>query len=105
MRDRYDIVVLDPPRQGCAPSVLQRIFGHIKPRRVIYVSCNPEALAEELPSISSSGYIVDRVQPVDMFPHTTHIETVATFSRPSVRGNRGSAAAPPDSPRPRRRRR
>jgi tRNA/tmRNA/rRNA uracil-C5-methylase (TrmA/RlmC/RlmD family) len=41
MRDRYDIVVLDPPRQGCAPNVLQRIFGHNKPRLVIYVTCNP----------------------------------------------------------------
>jgi 23S rRNA (uracil1939-C5)-methyltransferase len=48
---------------------------------VIYVSCNPDALAEELPGILNTGYRVSRVQPVDMFPHTDHIETVMAFTR------------------------
>jgi 23S rRNA (uracil1939-C5)-methyltransferase len=104
LRDPYDIVVLDPPRQGCAPAVMQAVFARIQPRRVVYVSCNPEVLAHEMPAIISAGYTVDRVQPVDMFPHTTHIETVATFSRPSAAGTRGSVPARADSPtRPRRR--
>jgi 23S rRNA (uracil1939-C5)-methyltransferase len=79
-RERFDAVVLDPPRQGCAPGVLRAIFGRIRPARVVYVSCNPEALAAELPAIVDEGYRVQRVQPVDMFPHTTHIETVVTLT-------------------------
>lgn len=78
-RDPWDAVVLDPPRQGCPPRVLATIFGKMRPPRVVYVSCNPEALASELPVILKSGYRVTRVQPVDMFPHTEHIETVIVF--------------------------
>lgn len=80
-RDQWDAVVLDPPRQGCPPTVLSAVFDQIRPARAVYVSCNPEALAEELPVILKSGYRVTRVQPVDMFPHTDHIETVMAFSR------------------------
>ncbi len=75
-RDRFDLVVLDPPRQGCPPAVIQTVFGRMRVPRAIYVSCNPEALAAELPTILDTGYHVTRVQPIDMFPHTTHIETV-----------------------------
>ena len=77
----WDAVVLDPPRQGCPPAVLSAIFEQIRPARVVYVSCNPEALAQELPVILKTGYRVTRVQPVDMFPHTDHIETVMAFER------------------------
>jgi 23S rRNA (uracil1939-C5)-methyltransferase len=80
-RDSWDVVVLDPPRQGCPPVVLSTVFEHIRPAKVVYVSCNPDALAAELPGILETGYRVTRVQPVDMFPHTDHIETVITFSR------------------------
>jgi 23S rRNA (uracil1939-C5)-methyltransferase len=80
-RHRVDLAVLDPPRDGCPPRVLNQVFADIRPRTAIYVSCAPEALASELPDILASGYYVDRVQPVDMFPHTTHIETVVTLSR------------------------
>ena len=99
-RERFDTVVLDPPRQGCSPEVIVRVFGRIKPARVVYVSCNPEALASELPTILEAGYTVDHVQPVDMFPHTTHIEAVATFSRPSAPRRRASGPARRDSPTP-----
>jgi 23S rRNA (uracil1939-C5)-methyltransferase len=104
-RERFDTVILDPPRQGCPPAVIERVFGRIRARRVVYVSCNPEALAVEAPSILDAGYTVDRIQPVDMFPHTTHIETVVTFSRPSSRRMRASAPEPQGSPTPRARRR
>jgi 23S rRNA (uracil1939-C5)-methyltransferase len=82
-RETWDAVVLDPPRDGCARGVLSTVFDHIKPVRAVYVSCNPEALARELPDIVKSGYRADRVQAVDMFPHTMHIETVVTLSRTS----------------------
>jgi len=80
-REAWDAVVLDPPRQGCPPPVLAAVFDRIRPARAVYVSCNPEALAEELPVILKSGYRATRVQPVDMFPHTDHIETVISFAR------------------------
>jgi 23S rRNA (uracil1939-C5)-methyltransferase len=80
-RDPWDAVVLDPPRQGCSPEVIAGVFEEIRPPRVVYISCNPDALAKELPVILKTGYRVSRVQPVDMFPHTEHIETVMAFER------------------------
>jgi 23S rRNA (uracil1939-C5)-methyltransferase len=70
-------VVLDPPREGCSPVVIREVFGRLRPRRAVYVSCNPEALARELRPICSYGYRVLSLQPVDTFPHTAHVETVA----------------------------
>jgi 23S rRNA (uracil1939-C5)-methyltransferase len=75
-----DVVVLDPPRAGCSAQLLQEVFGRLHPSRAIYVSCNPEALARDLRIIVSLGYSIDTVQPVDMFPHTGHVETVVTIS-------------------------
>jgi len=80
-RDRVDLAVLDPPRQGCPPDVIATLFGQIAPARVAYVSCSPEALASELPAILGHGYAIERVQPVDMFPHTTHIESLVTLKK------------------------
>jgi 23S rRNA (uracil1939-C5)-methyltransferase len=100
-RERFDVVVLDPPRQGCPPDVIARVVGRMKPRRVVYVSCNPEALAQEMPAIVDAGYAPDKIQPIDMFPHTTHIETVATFSRQSVPRKRAFSTARLDAPTPR----
>jgi len=75
-----EAVVLDPPREGCSPAVLREIFGRLRPRQAVYVSCNPEALARELRPICRYGYRVISLQPVDMFPHTAHIETVAVLT-------------------------
>ena len=77
----WDAVVMDPPRQGCPPLVLSAVFEHLRPAKAVYVSCNPDALAKELPVILKAGYRVTRAQAVDMFPHTNHIETVMTFDR------------------------
>jgi 23S rRNA (uracil1939-C5)-methyltransferase len=74
-----EAVVLDPPREGCSPVVIREVFRRLRPRRAVYVSCNPEALARELRPICSSGYRLVSLQPVDMFPHTAHIETVAVL--------------------------
>ena len=80
-RQIFDVVVLDPPRQGCPPGVLHAVFTGLAPERAIYVSCNPEALAAELPQILDAGYAVASVEPVDMFPHTPHVEAVVVFDR------------------------
>ena len=77
----FDTVVLDPPREGCSPAVSQRLFAERRPSRVVYVSCNPETLARDLAVAAGQGYAVESLQPVDMFPHTPHVETVAVLSR------------------------
>ena len=83
LRD-IDLAVIDPPRDGCPPAVIRALFEVLHPRRVVYVSCNPEALAREMPAMLAAGYRAERVLPVDMFPHTDHIETVVTLGRKSL---------------------
>jgi 23S rRNA (uracil1939-C5)-methyltransferase len=78
---RADVVVLDPPREGCAPGVIERLFGTVRPPLAIYVSCNPEALANDLAAVAGHGYRIRSLMPIDMFPHTPHIETVAVIAR------------------------
>jgi 23S rRNA (uracil1939-C5)-methyltransferase len=80
--ERFDVVILDPPRQGCPPQVVRDVTLGLRPERLILVSCNPEALARELSLAIGAGYRVRLVQPVDMFPHTPHIEAVAVLERP-----------------------
>lgn len=77
----YQVVILDPPREGCAPSVVQNVFGRLRPPLALYISCNPEALARDLTLIVTHGYSIRSLQPVDMFPHTAHIETVVLLTR------------------------
>lgn len=77
----FDAVVLDPPRQGCAPAVIEAVFRRLAPPRTVYVSCGPESLAAELPAILDAGYRVTALHAVDMFPHTPHVEAVAVCSR------------------------
>jgi 23S rRNA (uracil1939-C5)-methyltransferase len=77
--------VMDPPREGCDPFVIDDVFRRLRPARLAYLSCNPEALARDLRAIVRHGYRIERLQPVDMFPHTAHIETVAVLSR-TIRG-------------------
>jgi 23S rRNA (uracil1939-C5)-methyltransferase len=79
--ETFEAVVLDPPRAGCAPGVVDAVFGGLRPARAVYVSCNPQALAEDLPRILDLGYRVVRAVPVDMFPHTDHVETVVSLAR------------------------
>jgi 23S rRNA (uracil1939-C5)-methyltransferase len=79
----FQTVVLDPPREGCSPAVTQRLFGDRQPSRVVYVSCNPETLARDLAVAAGHGYAVESLQPVDMFPHTPHVETVAVLTKNS----------------------
>ena len=71
-----DTLVVDPPRKGCDEALLQTII-EMKPKKVVYVSCNPATLARDLKVLESGGYKTIEVQPVDMFPQTTHCEAVA----------------------------
>jgi len=71
-----DTLVLDPPRKGCEPAALEAV-KEMGCRCVVYVSCNPATLARDLAVLAGGGFRVERVQPVDMFPQTTHVECVA----------------------------
>ncbi|WCK55116.1 23S rRNA (uracil(1939)-C(5))-methyltransferase RlmD [Aneurinibacillus sp. Ricciae_BoGa-3] len=73
--NRADVMVVDPPRKGCDEALLQTIID-MKPEKVVYVSCNPSTLARDLRILEDGGYRTVEVQPVDMFPHTTHVECV-----------------------------
>ncbi len=75
-----DVIVLDPPRAGCAPEVLTAAVG-MNPLKIIYVSCNPATLARDVAILREKGYFLRRAQPVDMFPRTVHVETVAEIVR------------------------
>ncbi len=71
-----DVVVVDPPRKGCDQGLLDAII-EMKPEKVVYVSCNPSTLARDLRILEDGGFQTKEVQPVDMFPQTTHVECVA----------------------------
>jgi len=76
-----DVVVVDPPRAGLSGKALRRI-ARLEPARIVYVSCNPTTLAGNAKDlVGEHGYRLERARPVDMFPHTPHIETVARFGR------------------------
>ncbi len=75
-----DAVIVDPPRRGCHQQLLQGIL-QLAPRQLIYVSCNPATLARDLRLLCAEKYVVQLVQPVDMFPRTHHVETVCALSR------------------------
>lgn len=73
---RPDVIVVDPPRKGCDTKLLEAI-GKAKPNKVVYVSCDPSTLARDLKYLEENGYKTIEVQPVDMFPMTKHVESVA----------------------------
>ena len=75
-----DVVFLDPPREGSTPACIDAVAA-MKPKRVVYVSCNPETLARDLTHLTRRGWKALKIQPVDMFPHTEHVETVCLLSK------------------------
>jgi 23S rRNA (uracil1939-C5)-methyltransferase len=74
----YSAVIIDPPRAGLHPNALKRLL-RLLPRRILYISCNPATFARDAGTIVRTGYGMSEVRPVDMFPHTKHIEVVACF--------------------------
>ncbi|RJP64286.1 MAG: 23S rRNA (uracil(1939)-C(5))-methyltransferase RlmD [Candidatus Abyssobacteria bacterium SURF_17] len=76
-----ELVLIDPPRDGLSSAVRSKLMK-LLPRQLIYISCNPATLARDIKSILSSGsYRLEKVKPLDMFPHTAHIECIASFMR------------------------
>ena len=82
---KADVVLVDPPRKGCEEAILHSI-GDMKPRTIVYVSCDPATLARDLAILRDFEYRVEKVQPVDMFPQTGHVETVVLMSRVEKKG-------------------
>ena len=79
-RDRPSLIVLDPPRTGAGPEVCA-LLARIAAPTVVYVSCSPETLPRDLATLTASGYTVTQLRLLDLFPQTTHIETVAVLTR------------------------
>ncbi len=78
IKERPDAVILDPSRTGCAPGVLAALAA-LRPSTVVYVSCDPATLARDLAMLCASGFRLDDVQPIDMFPQTHHVEIVSVL--------------------------
>ena len=79
-KKQADVVLMDPPRAGSDRAFLSSVTT-LSPKRVVYISCNPETQQRDLTDLVRQGYAVRQIQPVDMFPHTSHVETVALLSR------------------------
>jgi 23S rRNA (uracil1939-C5)-methyltransferase len=80
LEETPDAVILDPPRVGCHPDTLGALI-RCAPKRIVYISCDPESLARDLSILIHGGFQVELVEPVDMFPQTHHIECVAALQR------------------------
>ncbi len=76
----FDVIVVDPPRAGLHPDARKAVLAH-QPKKIVYVSCNTATFARDLGEMLKGGYELRTVQPVDLFPHTAHIETVALLQR------------------------
>lgn len=78
--DKVDVVITDPPRAGCSFKFIKSL-AELSPNRVVYISCNPETLSRDLGIFYKFGYKTEKVQPVDMFPHTKHCEAVCLLTK------------------------
>jgi 23S rRNA (uracil1939-C5)-methyltransferase len=76
---RPDIIVVDPPRKGLGPGLPETVAG-MKPKRLVYISCNPATLARDAAKLNALGYVLERAKAVDLFPRTAHVEAVAAFT-------------------------
>ena len=77
--DEYDVVLLDPPRSGLSKEGLLELL-RLRPRRIVYLSCDPPTLARDVRGMRTDGYRVSRIQGFDMFPQTMHVETVVELT-------------------------
>ena len=81
--EKPDVIVIDPPRKGCDSALIATIAA-MRPKRVVYVSCDPATLARDLKLFRESGYKTETVTPADMFPGTAHVETVVLLSKGEI---------------------
>ena len=79
-KENIDIIVFDPPRSGLDPTFIEAIHV-LKPKKIVYISCEPESLSRDLVQLVAGGYGINRVQPIDLFPQTFHIENVVLLER------------------------
>ncbi len=77
---KAEVIVVDPPRKGCERPLLEAMLG-MQPERIVYVSCDPATLARDLRILCDGGYELKRVQGVDCFSQTPHVETVVLIQR------------------------
>ena len=81
---RPNVIMVDPPRKGLTESLIESATG-MNPDRIVYVSCNPATLVRDIQSLMEKGYHVEgRIQPVDQFPQTAHVESVVVMERPQI---------------------
>ncbi|QRG86411.1 class I SAM-dependent RNA methyltransferase [Bulleidia sp. zg-1006] len=79
-KENIDIVIVDPPRKGCSLETLKSI-EKMKPEKMVYISCAPSTLARDLEILQGMGFKIKLVQPIDLFPMTTHVECIALIQR------------------------
>ena len=77
--EKADIAVVDPPRKGCDPQLLETLFA-MQPEKILYISCNPATMARDAKTLAEKGYRVESVYPFDLFPQTSHVECVALLT-------------------------
>ena len=83
LRTPVNVLFVDPPRSGCSAEFINSV-GRAKPSRIVYISCNPETQVRDIKQLLKKGYCAQYCQPVDMFPHTDHVETVVLLSKGEV---------------------
>lgn len=76
----FDCIIMDPPRSGSTPEFIEGV-AHLQPRLIVYISCNPKTMVRDILQFQEFGYTATDITPVDMFPHTPHVETVVLMSR------------------------
>ena len=76
--EKPSIVLIDPPRPGLHPKTIEHLIN-LSPKKIIYVSCNPATMARDIEILSNQEYSIKDLQPIDMFPHTPHIECITTL--------------------------
>ena len=88
VKDAFDVVIMDPPRAGSTPAFIDAVVRS-KVRKVVYISCNPETLVRDLRLFIKGGFVLKKAVPIDMFPGTSHVETVVQLSKGDI--NKGSS--------------
>lgn len=80
VKQQVDVLLMDPPRAGSTPAFLQAAAA-LSPARIVYISCNPQTQVRDVALLCEQGYVVEAVQPVDMFPHTDHVEVICQLRK------------------------